>query len=315
MRRFLLSGLVLFLITVGLVGVTFLPSDLDITELPADLDTLPPASPPASLAVYALTTATVDSNAMFAFRGGSPNDPRLFAMTAFLVEHPKGRLLIDAGTGADGEAHFEAQSILMRATSTYSAGRSPRAQLEAAGVPTSSIAIVPTHAHWDHISGVADFPGSAVWLPEAEADLIASDDLSTELARVVIDPKRIERYDFEDGPYLGYPKSRDVFGDGSVVIVPAPGHTPGSVVVFVAVPDGQRYGFVGDVVWQREGLERPAERPWLSRAVVDQDPERVRTQIGHLAALARRFPRLTLIPAHDGRSAAKIPPLSARNRE
>ncbi len=313
MRRVVVTLLASFVVLLGLLGVTFLPAQLEVADL-SDVDALPPASPPPGTAVYALTTATVDSNAMFAFRGGSPNDPRPFAMTAFLVEHPEGRLLIDAGTGEHGEAHFGAQSILMRSTSEYTPGRSPKAQLEAAGVPTSSIAIVPTHAHWDHISGVEDFPGSAVWMPGVEADFIASGDASAALAREVVDPKRIERYDFPDGPYLGYAKSRDVFGDGAVVLVPAPGHTPGSIVAFVATSNGRRYAFVGDVVWQRDGIELPAERPWLSRWLVDHDAAAVRSAIGHLAALARRFPELVIVPAHDPRSAGEVPPLSARSK-
>jgi glyoxylase-like metal-dependent hydrolase (beta-lactamase superfamily II) len=58
----------------------------------------------------------------------------------------------------------------------------------------------------------------------------------------------------EAGPYLGFPRSHDVYGDGSIVCVPAPGHTPGSIIVFVTLPNNVRYALVGDLVWQREGL-------------------------------------------------------------
>jgi glyoxylase-like metal-dependent hydrolase (beta-lactamase superfamily II) len=73
-------------------------------------------------------------------------------------------------------------------------------------------------------------------------------------------------YEFEGGgPYLGFPRSHDVWGDDSVVIVPAPGHTPDSVVVFVNLPSGTRYALVGaaagltmvhfgDEDWARAGL-------------------------------------------------------------
>jgi glyoxylase-like metal-dependent hydrolase (beta-lactamase superfamily II) len=70
-----------------------------------------------------------------------------------------------------------------------------------------------------------------------------------------------KQYDFEGGPYLGFPHSHDVWGDGSVVIVPAPGHTPDSVVVFVTLPSGARYAPIGDLVFQMEGIELPAEKP------------------------------------------------------
>ncbi|HMM68759.1 MAG TPA: hypothetical protein PKC03_17640, partial [Dokdonella sp.] len=108
--------------------------------------------------------------------------------------------------------------------------------------------------------------------------------------------------------YLGYAQSFDVWGDGSIVVVPAPGHTPGSVVIFVNLPT-VRYAFVGDVVWQSEGIERPAERPWISRHLVDFDASQVREQITRLAALHRKFPQIVMVPAHDARPTKAMPRL------
>jgi N-acyl homoserine lactone hydrolase len=45
-----------------------------------------------------------------------------------------------------------------------------------------------------------------------------------------------------------------VWGDGSIVLVPAPGHTPGSIVAFIALPTGKRYALIGDLTWQLEGV-------------------------------------------------------------
>jgi glyoxylase-like metal-dependent hydrolase (beta-lactamase superfamily II) len=72
---------------------------------------------------------------------------------------------------------------------------------------------------------------------------------------------RYEEYGFEGGPYLGFPQSHDVYGDGSIVVVPAPGHTPGNVIIFVTLRNGTRYAFVGDLVWQLEGITLREERP------------------------------------------------------
>jgi len=93
-----------------------------------------------------------------------------------------------------------------------------------------------------------------------------------------------------------------VYADGSVVAVPAPGHTPGSVHVFVSLPDGQRYLFVGDTVWQREGFQLREERPWWTRLSADTDAHGVREQLLHLWTLARAFPALHIMPAHDARA-------------
>ena len=118
---------------------------------------------------------------------------------------------------------------------------------------------------------------------------------------------RYETYAFDDGPYLGFPTSHDVHGDGAVVVVPAPGHTPGSVIVFVTLPDLRRHVFVGDLVWQREGVDAREERPWLQRSLADHDPGEVREHIVHIAAILARFPEMNLVPAHDARAFAELP--------
>jgi N-acyl homoserine lactone hydrolase len=132
------------------------------------------------------------------------------------------------------------------------------------------------------------------WQPERRAD--------AQLRRGCV-----RTYRFEDGPYLGFPRSFDVWDDGSVVIVPAPGHTPGSVVVFVALPSGERYALLGDLVWQLEGIALPAERPWLPRWLLGEDAARVRDAIARIAAIHKRYPEIQLVPAHDTRALATMP--------
>ncbi|MEE8524971.1 MAG: MBL fold metallo-hydrolase [Thermoanaerobaculia bacterium] len=90
-------------------------------------------------------------------------------------------------------------------------------------------------------------------------------------------------------------------GDCSVVLTPAGGHTPGSVVTFVTLPSGRRYAFVGDLVWAREAIELPAERPWLARRMVDHDTAVVRRNIVHLHRISKKIPDLIFVPAHDRR--------------
>jgi len=133
-------------------------------------------------------------------------------------------------------------------------GRPAADQLDAAGYARTRLrGILLTHAHWDHVSGTADFPGVPVLVTADERRFIDQAGWIMAIARG-ISGARYEVYDFEGGPYLGFPRSHDVFGDGSVVAVPAPGHTPGSVIVFVALPDGRRFAFVGDLAWQQEGI-------------------------------------------------------------
>lgn len=154
--------------------------------------------------------------------------------------------------------------------------------------------------HWDHISGVPDFPGVPVWLGAVERAFIQSGGEWSEVMRS-FGELPIRPYTFDDGPHAGFAESFDVYGDGAIVVVPAPGHTPGSVVIFLTLPSGARLGLVGDLVWQSEGLSLPAERPWLSRRRVDEEPAEVRAMIPKVAGIRARFPEIRWLPAHDAR--------------
>ena len=269
---------------------------------------LPPASPPAGMAIAQLPTGIIPRTAAFAYRGGSMFDARDFTMTAVLVRHPRGDVLIDTGLGRDIDTQVVAMPFWFRAMSPYQRGPSAAEQLAAVGYDRRALrAVLLTHAHWDHASGAAEL-GAPVWLTADEQRFIADGGAIMALTRG-LSGVRYEAYGFEGGPYLGFPRSHDVYGDGSIVVVPAPGHTPGSVIVFVALPSGVRYAFVGDLVWQREGIALREERPWLNRTLADDDPAGVRANITRMAAIAARFPEIAIVPAHDARGFAAMPRL------
>jgi N-acyl homoserine lactone hydrolase len=127
-----------------------------------------------------------------------------------------------------------------------------------------------------------------VLVTAAEHHFQRDGDIATATARS-IDPAAFREYGFDGEPYLGFAESHDLYGDGSIVIVPAPGHTPGSVVVFVTLPDGARYAFVGDLVWQLEGLLQREERPWLESKALGEELTRPfwRVQTGTEASRLR----------------------------
>ena len=105
-----------------------------------------------------------------------------------------------------------------------------------------------------------------------------------------------------------------MYGDGSIVVVPAFGHTPGSVIIFVTLYDGTRYAFVGDVVWQLEGITQREARPWITRRRADTDAEANSENLLRLAALRERLPDLIIVPAHDMRAFAQMPKLLPASR-
>jgi glyoxylase-like metal-dependent hydrolase (beta-lactamase superfamily II) len=268
---------------------------------------LPSASPPAGMVVYAIPTGVNHRTAAFAYRGGSPWEKRDSVATAVLVRHPKGDVLIDTGFGRTIVSQMKRMPLLFRLGTDLVPSQPVADQLDAAGYDRQRLRyILLTHAHWDHVSGVPDFPGVPVLVTAAEHAFIREGDFATATARS-IDPSMLQDYAFDGGPYLGFDRSHDLYGDGAVVIVPAPGHTPGSVIVFVTLPGGVRYAFVGDLVWQREGLLEREERPWAEERTIDHDPGALRRSLLLLSAIAGSYPQITIVPSHDPRGYAGIP--------
>ncbi|MDQ2810828.1 MAG: MBL fold metallo-hydrolase [Actinomycetota bacterium] len=273
---------------------------------PAWAGPLPEAAPPPGVGIYQLPTGTYEARAAFAVRGGSFRDKRHFAATAILVQHPRGDLLIDAGFGSGVAGHVAELPRIARAP--YEAAKTVSEQLDASGYDRSRLAgVLLTHSHWDHVSGL-DGLQVPIWINSGERRY-AAEDPDGKVFRTVSAGHKVDEYVFSGPPYLGFPSSFDVYGDGSVVVALAGGHTTGSVVVFVAVPHGRRYAFIGDLTWQLDGIRRRAERPLLMRRLADGDPGQVRQGLLRVIALAGL---MQIVPAHDRDAYDGIPHLPAQ---
>lgn len=299
MKKLLIGVAVVLVVCVAALAQTFRGAKLPVTQDVAITLVVPPQV--KGVQVSAIYAGQMESLAAFAYRGGSFGDTRIFGMGSILVSHPQGNLLFDTGFGKDVDLHVAKMPLLMRMTTKYKREETVAAQLAQAGVPLTDISrIVLTHAHWDHVSGIPDLAGVQIMTSQEEAQFIESDDPMAALIHGFPD-LAIAPLNYREGPYLGFPNSFDVFGDGSVVMVPAPGHTPGSTITFVHTEDNKHYALVGDLVWQKEGIELPAERPWVSRWLVDKDPAAVRGEIVHMHRLQQMWPELVIVPAHDRR--------------
>jgi N-acyl homoserine lactone hydrolase len=173
------------------------------------------------MAIYQLPTGTYETRAAFAFTGGSFRDKRAFAATAILVTHPRGDFLIDAGFGSGIAAHVHAQPWFARAP--FKAAATASEQLDASGYDRSRLrGVLITHSHWDHVSGLDQLP-VPIWTNAGELQY-AGEARDGRVFRTVSKGHEIHRYEFGNVPYLGFPSSYDVHGDGSVVVALAGGY-------------------------------------------------------------------------------------------
>jgi len=103
---------------------------------------------------------------------------------------------------------------------------------------------------------------------------------------------------FADRPYETFDESADLFGDGSVVIVKLPGHTPGSIGTFVNLGPGRRLFHVGDVVDMAEQIERRVGKS-IALMPTDGDRPAANASVSKLAQLHESAPDVIILPAHD----------------
>ncbi len=265
---------------------------------------LPAAPRVAGVAVSAIPTASITSLEAFVVRGGSLTREYTSSIAAFLVEHPKGKLLIDAGAARDIGTHLQTTPWLMRKASKLTFHRSTLDALQQGGVPPSQLdAILLTHSHWDHVSGLADFGDQVPVLVTAEETEYAWQEEGGQLFRELLPQAKLQVDEIQllDGAYGPFPWSHDYFGDGSVVLLPLDGHTPGSIGILVNLASGKRYLFIGDTAWAAEGVEWPAEKPVWVRGMADSDPALLRDQLAFLHKLNQTNPDIVIVPAHDAR--------------
>ena len=158
----------------------------------------------------------------------------------YLVAHPKGVLLWDAGVIPDSAFKTGGAPVsqpLLMATSTVT--KPLLSQMAAAGYRPADVTYVAfSHYHSDHVANANVFAGSTWLVHKSERD-----------AMFAAKPEDQAAYSqLKNSKTLILPNSDyDVFGDQSVVIKYAPGHTPGHQVLFLNLPQTGKILIAGDL--------------------------------------------------------------------
>jgi glyoxylase-like metal-dependent hydrolase (beta-lactamase superfamily II) len=240
--------------------------------------------------IFKTGTATVPL--AFTPQGGNLFKSTQFNYGAFIIQHGDDYILIDAGMGTRARAEFRADMPRYMRPLTKVKNINPIIKQLPAEISQKIKTIYLTHTHWDHLSGAQDFPGACAAIAPEEKN---------ELKHVwPSQTKNLEwcPWQWSDQEYLGFKKSLDVFGDQSVVIVPLPGHTDGSIGVLIET-NHDRYFLVGDLTWNAKAMSQGKQIPRVMRWLTRIDGKQTRKTMAKVRRIKRENPDLQIIPSHD----------------
>ena len=219
----------------------------------------------------------------------------------FVVAHESATFLVDAGLCSDAHTrHMPSLPAVNRALLRRRPDVGFAHALTDAGVDPASLSFaILTHLHWDHCSGLADLPPMPALVSAAEDEFGKSS--PHRLSRHAVVARAFSDADLQpvklDGPPVEtFEASYDVFGDGAVLIVSLPGHTPGHVGVLLTLKSGARVLLAGDAVWSTQQVRAGRQRPPTARCLVDFDEEEAFRSVLRLHKLSRD---ITILPTHD----------------
>jgi glyoxylase-like metal-dependent hydrolase (beta-lactamase superfamily II) len=203
--------------------------------------------------VFELGNVPVDNGTMF-------NPPIPVApggcciIVAHLIVHPRGTLIWDTGVVPDALIGSEKAG---RAGRFYS-GRPFRAMLAEAGYRPEDITYLGlSHYHFDHTANANMFRNSTWIVQDVERTaMFDAADGKTLPGSSAPDPSHYDQLRTSKTIVLANMAEFDVFGDGSVVVLAAHGHTAGQQVLVVRLPKTGRVMLSGDLYHFREERER-----------------------------------------------------------
>jgi glyoxylase-like metal-dependent hydrolase (beta-lactamase superfamily II) len=158
--------------------------------------------------------------------------------------------------------------------------------------------IVITHEHGDHVGGLLAQPNLKQLLAAAKLNKEQVDNLAR------YEPN-YPRDAFKGYTPLTYDKYLAVAP--GVVLIRAPGHTPGSQMVYVKEANGAEFLFLGDVAWHMRNVDLVRERARLVTLVMlREDRDAVLSELAALNELKQKEPQIHLVPGHDPNAVAEL---------
>lgn len=213
---------------------------------------------------------------------GLPAEPSVQARTAYQIVYADGTLMVD--TGMDLATHRFFGRGVEEPYFPEAAARVAQALLRAK-------AIIVTHEHGDHVAGLVRSSSFAELAPKTvltrqQLQTLMNEPQLPELRPTPEMAARLRVIDYAD--YMA-------FAPG-IALIKAPGHTPGSQMIYVALQSGKELLLAGDVAWHMDGvrLNTGKDAPWIKEPV-----ELMAAELDWLNRLSRTEKNLSIVISHD----------------
>lgn len=269
---------------------------------------------PAIRNIHVITTGHVEQHKEH--RYGSPMPKTWWALmsrswvkapiNAYAIEHRDGLVLFD--TGADpalvSDPNYISSPIgrfLLPKIFRLHIGPEDalNCRLEAAGLAAPDVTkVIISHLHFDHIGGIAHVPqaelliGPDEWQqlaePHPEREWVLREHIELPGAKW----RPVEFTPSGDPLLEAFGGCHDVMGDGSMILLPTPGHSPGSMSLLVRSDGFPPLLFVGDLTYELEPL-LDDQVPGIG------DAKALRTSFAKVRGLKEALPDLIVLPSHD----------------
>lgn len=245
-----------------------------------------------TITIHAMTCGwlTMSLKAMLAGEEGKLKVP----VPSYLIRHPKGNVLFDTGLNKQIQSDPEARlgKIAKYYAIDFEAGQDVAAQLAKMDLAPKDITfLVNSHLHFDHAGGNDTLDCCPMVVQRREWEAAQDPDIQAKIGYMPQDYDHGHDRILADGEH-------DLFGDGSVVCIPTPGHTPGHQSLKVKQPGGDVV-LTGDACYLRRTLEE------MRLPMILFDGEQMMDSLRKLKALQERGARIYY--GHDPEFWATVP--------
>jgi len=227
-------------------------------------------------------------------------------LQCFLIEHHDGLVLFD--TGID-PAIMSNPAYIKQAIGRFLLPRIFRFHLAEAdridrvlaeiGINSDEIHLaVISHLHFDHVGGIAQILQAELLVSDREWAILSDPHPEREWIlreHIEIPDAKWRQVVFEptdEPPFEDFDGIHDVAGDGSMILLPTPGHTPGSMSMLIRQEGWSPILLVGDLTYEVTLLEQGIVPGTGERDALLAAYEKVRR-------LQQRLPGLVVVASHD----------------